>query len=165
MGSLCAVISALICFLKNGPFQASFFIIFVFSVQLKVNKCSINFADDWIWTVDLWYWKRSLYQLRHNHCPTNCLKRDTCKQYINQRNGISRARILSTYLEFSCSTFRYASLAHTILLQYFCSIYVTQYADQSVDVNGFCLCFEMGKNCWMLALYIPPLWPRYTAHF
>ena len=28
----------------------------------------INFADDWIWTADLWHWKRPpLYQLRHNH--------------------------------------------------------------------------------------------------
>ena len=28
--------------LKNGPFQASFFFIFVFSTQLTVNKCSIK---------------------------------------------------------------------------------------------------------------------------
>ena len=31
---------------------------------------SIKFADDWIRTTDLWYWKRPLYQLSHNHCPT-----------------------------------------------------------------------------------------------
>ena len=31
-----------------GPFPASFFFIFVFSIQLAVNKYSINFADDWI---------------------------------------------------------------------------------------------------------------------
>ena len=55
--------------LKNGPFQASFFFIFVFSIQLRANKCSINFADEWIRTADLWYWKWPLYQLSHNHCP------------------------------------------------------------------------------------------------
>ena len=27
------------------------------------------FADDWIRTTDLWYWKQLLYQLSHNHCP------------------------------------------------------------------------------------------------
>ena len=25
-----------------------------------------NFADEWIQTADLWYWKRPLYQLSHN---------------------------------------------------------------------------------------------------
>ena len=53
----------------NGPFAASFFFIFIFSIQLTVNKCSINFADDWIRTADLWYRKRPLYQLSHNHFP------------------------------------------------------------------------------------------------
>ena len=48
---------------------ASFFFIFVFSIKLTVNNCSINFADDWIRTVDLWYQKRPLYQLSHNHWP------------------------------------------------------------------------------------------------
>ena len=47
---------------------ALFFFIFVFSIQLTVNKCSINFADDWIWTADLWYRKQTLYQLTHFHC-------------------------------------------------------------------------------------------------
>ena len=33
-------------------------------------KCSILiFANDWIWTENLWNWKRLLYQLSHNHCP------------------------------------------------------------------------------------------------
>ena len=50
-----------------------FFFIFVVSIQLTVNKCSINFADHWIRTADLWYWKQPLYQLSHNHCPKNCL--------------------------------------------------------------------------------------------
>ena len=26
-------------------------------------------ADDWIQTLDLWFLKRLLYQLSHNHCP------------------------------------------------------------------------------------------------
>ena len=29
-------------FLKNGPFPASFFVIFVFSIQLTVNKCLLT---------------------------------------------------------------------------------------------------------------------------
>ena len=28
---------------------------------------NINFANDWIRTAYLWYWKRPLYQLSHNH--------------------------------------------------------------------------------------------------
>ena len=59
-------------FLKNGPPTASFCFIFVFSIQLTVNKQMFNifiFADDWIRTADLWNWKRPLYQLSHNHCP------------------------------------------------------------------------------------------------
>ena len=35
----------------------------------QVNIFNINFADDWIWTADLWYWKQPLYQLSHNHFP------------------------------------------------------------------------------------------------
>ena len=53
---------------KNGPFLTSFFFIFVFSKQVTVNKCSINFADDRNWTADLWYQKQPLYQLSHDHC-------------------------------------------------------------------------------------------------
>ena len=52
-------------FKKNGPFPASFFFIFVFSIQLTVKKCSINFAKDWNRTVDFWYQKQPLYQLSH----------------------------------------------------------------------------------------------------
>ena len=52
-------------FFKNGPFTVSFFFIFVFSIQLTVNKCSINFANGWIRTADLWYRKQPLYLLSH----------------------------------------------------------------------------------------------------
>ena len=31
---------------------------------------NINFANNWIRTMDLWYWKRLLYQLSHNHFRT-----------------------------------------------------------------------------------------------
>ena len=35
------------------------------------GKCSMTFfADDWIWIVDLWFWKWPLYQLSHCQCPT-----------------------------------------------------------------------------------------------
>ena len=30
---------------------------------------SINFADDWIGTADIWYWKQLLFQPSHNQCP------------------------------------------------------------------------------------------------
>ena len=43
-------------FFNNGPFPASLFFIFVFSIQLTVN---------WNRTADLWCRKR----LCHNHCP------------------------------------------------------------------------------------------------
>ena len=41
---------------------------FRLSIQLTANKCSINFANDWIRTADLQYRKWLLYQLSHNHC-------------------------------------------------------------------------------------------------
>ena len=53
-----------------GHSEAVFYFISVFSIQLTVNKCSINFADDWIRTTDLWYRKQPLYQLSRNLCPT-----------------------------------------------------------------------------------------------
>ena len=52
--------------LKIGPFPASFFFFFVFSIQLIVH---INFAYDWIRTLDSLCRRRPLYQLRHNHFP------------------------------------------------------------------------------------------------
>ena len=62
-----------IFFKKMGHSRPLFFFIFhLFNTQLTVyNNCSIliNFADDWIRTADLWYWKRPLYQLSHNHFP------------------------------------------------------------------------------------------------
>ena len=43
-----------------------FFLYFrLFNTQLTVNKCSINFANDWIRTAGLWYRKRPLFQLSH----------------------------------------------------------------------------------------------------
>ena len=33
----------------------------------------LNFANELIQTVDLWYWKQPLYQLCHNHCPLDGL--------------------------------------------------------------------------------------------
>ena len=51
-----------------GHSRPLFFIFRLFYKQLTVNKCSIKVADDWIRTWVLWYWKRPLCQLRHNHC-------------------------------------------------------------------------------------------------
>ena len=77
-------------FKKNGPFPASFFFIFVFSIQLTVNKCSINFADDWIRTADLWYRKRPLYQLSHTTTAQNmclCLKQSSLFSFYALPSG------------------------------------------------------------------------------
>ena len=76
---------------KNGPFRPLFFFIFVFSIQSTVNKCSINFANDWIRTADLWYRKRPLYQLSHTTTALRYLRvthlilikfRMTCPTYL-----------------------------------------------------------------------------------
>ena len=53
-------------FKKNGPFPASFYLFSSFQYTVDSKQMSNNlFADDWIRTADLWYWKRPLYQLSH----------------------------------------------------------------------------------------------------
>ena len=53
----------------SRPFFIYFCLINTFDIK-QVNNClKINLADDWIQTSDLWYWKRPVYQLSHNHCP------------------------------------------------------------------------------------------------
>ena len=42
----------------------------IFYQQLIGNIGPIKMADDWIRTADFWYWKRPLYKLRYNHCPS-----------------------------------------------------------------------------------------------
>ena len=56
-------------FLKMGHSRPLFLYFRLSYKQLTVNKCSIKVANDWIRTRVLWYWKRPLCQLRHNHCP------------------------------------------------------------------------------------------------
>ena len=57
-------------FFKKMGHSRPFFLYFrLFYKQLTVNKCSIKVANDWIRTRVLWYRKRPLCQLRHNHCP------------------------------------------------------------------------------------------------
>ena len=41
----------------------------LFNTDDSIQMCNINFADDWIQTADLWYWKQPLYQLSHTRCP------------------------------------------------------------------------------------------------
>ena len=43
----------------------------LFNTVVSEQMFNINFADDWIQTVDLWYRKRLLYQLSHNHCQSS----------------------------------------------------------------------------------------------
>ena len=68
-GTFFGAIEQIFFFKKKWAIPGLFLFIFVFSIQLIINKCSINFADDWSRTADLWYWKRPLYQLSHNHFP------------------------------------------------------------------------------------------------
>ena len=43
------------------------FLFFLSYQQLTVNTFIIKSCGDWIWTSELWYWKRPLCQLSHNH--------------------------------------------------------------------------------------------------
>ena len=61
-------------FLKIGHSRPLFLYFRLFYKQLTVNKCSIKVADDWIRTRVLWYRKRPLCQLRHNHCHDKHVK-------------------------------------------------------------------------------------------
>ena len=76
----------LIVFLKNGPFPASFLYFRLFYKQLTVNKCSIKVADDWIRTLVLWYRKRPLCQLRHNHCIVFYSTKHASTNVLNSHN-------------------------------------------------------------------------------
>ena len=56
----------------NGPYPTSFSLFSSFQCTVdskQMFNINIIFADDWIRTADLWYRKRPLYQLSHNHCP------------------------------------------------------------------------------------------------
>ena len=63
-------VSLSLCFL-NGRFPASFSLFSSFQCSWQNNKYVRykSFANDWIWTADLWCRKRLLYQLSHNNCP------------------------------------------------------------------------------------------------
>ena len=55
-------------FLK-GHSRPLFLYFRLFNTVYRKHMFHINFADDWIWTMGLWYCKRPLYQLSHNRCP------------------------------------------------------------------------------------------------
>ena len=81
LNTLNGIVDRLI-FEKKWAIPGLFLFIFVFSIQLIINKCSINFADDWSRTADLWYRKQPLYQLSHNHFPFNLCKYNV---YVSQQ--------------------------------------------------------------------------------
>ena len=60
-------------FLNLGHFRPLFPLFLTFQQFINFIK---NFADDWIRTWDLWYLKRPLCQLSHNHFQT----RDFCHE-------------------------------------------------------------------------------------
>ena len=77
-----------VLFLKIGHSRPLFLYFCLFYKQLTVNKCSIKVADDWIRTQVLWYQKRPLCQLRHNHWPIICAFNTSCNFFYlhPQRN-------------------------------------------------------------------------------
>ena len=84
---------------KNDFHKAVFLYFCLFYKQVTVNKCSIKVADDWIRTRVLWYWKRPLCQLRHNHCPIH--KAGCCLHWIDASELKEKYSILwSFFLAF-----------------------------------------------------------------
>ena len=51
----------------NGPL---FLYFRLFNSVDRKQLFNIKLADGWIRTVDLWFWKRPLYQMSHTHCPS-----------------------------------------------------------------------------------------------
>ena len=49
------------------------------------------FADDWIRTTNVWYQKRQLFQLSHNHCPVFNLLGKMLRNQIELAVLISKA--------------------------------------------------------------------------
>ena len=83
----------------------------LFSPFQRVDSiCSIwFFADDWIRTVDFWNWKRSLYQLSHNHSPES-IEYQTLEE---QMYGTKRFLCFETERTFQSSFYLlHISIAH-----------------------------------------------------
>ena len=57
-------------FCKVGHSQPLFIYFRLFNTVDRKQMLYINFVNDWIRTLDLWYHKRPLYQLSHYHCPS-----------------------------------------------------------------------------------------------
>ena len=49
----------------------------------------INFANDWIRTSDLWFWKQPLYQLSHNHCQIFVFCYKTAQPIVTCHNAFA----------------------------------------------------------------------------
>ena len=66
------MIGCSIFFLKSGwAIPGLFFDLFcLFNTVDSKQMFNKDFADDWIRSADLWYWKQPFYQLSHNHFPT-----------------------------------------------------------------------------------------------
>ena len=90
----------LLIFFKIGPFTVSILLFLSF-------QCTRNFANGWIWTVDLWWTKRALYQLIHSYCPEVIIHRHSLAkctfivQWIRlQLPSCGRVRIPCTFMLF-----------------------------------------------------------------
>ena len=56
-------------FFKKWAIPDLFFLYFCLFITVDSKYSILIFAYDWIWTADLWNWKRLFYQLSHIHCP------------------------------------------------------------------------------------------------
>ena len=104
-------------FLKMGHSRPLFLYFRLFYKQLTVNKCSIKVADDWIRTRVLWYWKRPLCQLRHNHCPTFKRWSDQRKDKKRQKTEDAKSKLSREGTQRSRKTMqRVENYIHQILI-------------------------------------------------
>ena len=65
----CSFLSFIISQFLSGHSRPLFLYFCLFNTVDSKQMFYKNFDNDWIQTADLWYWKRPLYQLSHNHCP------------------------------------------------------------------------------------------------
>ena len=110
--SLAQVLASKQYFFLKWAILGLFLFIFVFSIQLKINKCSINFADDWSRTADLWYQKRPLYQLSHNHFPAASLQFDWIVFYQTRTLGLLFCECIKAVSSFPIKL----ETSHTVIL-------------------------------------------------
>ena len=74
-----------------------------------VDSTKQKLADGWTRTADLWRWKRPLYQLSYNHCPTSAYL------YIRFEIASSAKKLFNICKSF----FKFGPSANTLNANYF----------------------------------------------